>query len=70
MDKKFDWPLLPSKLKKITNLIADIITYFIAAVIAVPSASRLGLRFVLEYLAAGIVIGPRFGLEGAETQEI
>ena len=53
-----------------TNLFADIIIYLIAAVIAVPLASRLGLGSVLGYLAAGIAIGPVLGLVGAETQEI
>ena len=53
-----------------TSLFADIIIYLLAAVIAVPLASRLGLGSVLGYLAAGIVIGPVLGLVGAETQEI
>lgn len=44
--------------------------YLLAAVIAVPLAKRLGLGSVLGYLIAGIVIGPVFGLVGAETQEI
>ena len=53
-----------------TNIFADIIVYLLAAVIAVPLASRLGLGSFLGYLAAGIAIGPVFGLVGAETQEI
>ena len=53
-----------------TNLFADIIIYLMAAVIAVPLASRLGLGSVLGYLTAGIAIGPTLGLVGAETQEI
>ncbi len=44
--------------------------YLAAAVIAVPIASRLGLGSVLGYLAAGILIGPVFGLVGAETKDL
>ncbi|CUH63796.1 K(+)/H(+) antiporter [Thalassovita gelatinovora] len=44
--------------------------YLLAAVIAVPLAARLGLGSVLGYLTAGIVIGPVFGLVGAETQDL
>lgn len=44
--------------------------YLGAAVIAVPLAARLGLGSVLGYLAAGIVIGPVFGLVGSEAKEI
>ena len=40
--------------------------YLAAAVIAVPLAARLGLGSVLGYLAAGIVIGPLFGLVGSD----
>ncbi|MFP7571563.1 monovalent cation:proton antiporter-2 (CPA2) family protein [Marivita sp. S2033] len=36
--------------------------FLLAAVIAVPIASRLGLGSVLGYLLAGVVIGPGFGL--------
>lgn len=36
--------------------------YLLAAVIAVPIASRLGFGSVLGYLAAGLVIGPILGL--------
>ncbi|SPJ23948.1 monovalent cation:proton antiporter-2 (CPA2) family protein [Palleronia abyssalis] len=43
--------------------------YLGAAVIAVPIAARLGLGSVLGYLAAGILIGPVFGLVG-ETQDL
>ena len=53
-----------------TNLFAHIIIYLIFAVIAVPLTSRLGLGYVIGYLAAGIVIGPILGLAGAETREI
>ncbi|MGB3147333.1 MAG: monovalent cation:proton antiporter-2 (CPA2) family protein [Paracoccaceae bacterium] len=41
--------------------------YLIAMVIAVPVASRLGLGSVLGYLAAGIIIGPVFGLTATDT---
>ena len=44
--------------------------YLAAAVIAVPLAARLGLGSVLGYLAAGILIGPVFGLVGHETEEL
>ena len=53
-----------------TNLFAHIFIYLIFAVIAVPFTSRLGLGYVIGYLAAGIVIVPIFGLAGAETREI
>ncbi len=44
--------------------------YLSAAVISVPIAARLGLGSVLGYLAAGILIGPVFGLVGAETRDL
>ena len=44
--------------------------YLAAAVVAVPFAARLGLGSVLGYLAAGILIGPVFGLVGAETKDL
>jgi len=44
--------------------------YLAAAVIAVPIASRMGLGSVLGYLAAGILIGPAFGLVGSETKDL
>ncbi|CUJ92323.1 K(+)/H(+) antiporter [Ruegeria denitrificans] len=44
--------------------------YLAAAVIAVPLSARLGLGSVLGYLAAGIVIGPVFGLVGAEAESL
>ncbi|MGB7240728.1 MAG: monovalent cation:proton antiporter-2 (CPA2) family protein [Sulfitobacter sp.] len=44
--------------------------YLAAAVIAVPIAARLGFGSVLGYLAAGILIGPVFGLVGTETQDL
>ncbi len=44
--------------------------YLVAAVVAVPLASRLGLGSVLGYLLAGIVIGPVLGLVGSETENL
>mgnify|MGYP006276425435 CR=1 FL=1 len=44
--------------------------YLAAAVIAVPIAARLGFGSVLGYLAAGILIGPVFGLVGADAEEL
>ncbi|MGB0660699.1 MAG: monovalent cation:proton antiporter-2 (CPA2) family protein [Mangrovicoccus sp.] len=44
--------------------------YLLAAVIAVPLATRLGLGSVLGYLAAGILIGPIFGWVGNEVGEL
>ena len=44
--------------------------YLGAAVVAVPLAARLGLGSVLGYLAAGILIGPMFGLVGNEAEDI
>ncbi|MEP2533279.1 cation:proton antiporter [Shimia sp.] len=45
--------------------------FLMTAVIAVPIAARLGLGSVLGYLAAGILIGPVFGLVGSyETGEL
>lgn len=44
--------------------------YLAAAVIAVPIAARLGLGSVLGYLAAGLLIGPAFGLVGSETEDL
>lgn len=44
--------------------------YLLAAVIAVPLASRFGLGSVLGYLVAGVVIGPLTGLVGQETSTI
>ena len=41
--------------------------YLGTAVLVVPFAVRLGLGSVLGYLAAGILMGPVFGLAGAET---
>ncbi len=44
--------------------------YLAAAVIAVPIAARLGFGSVLGYLAAGILIGPVFGLVGTDAEEL
>ena len=44
--------------------------YLIAAVIAVPLATRFGLGSVLGYLVAGVAIGPVLGLVGQETTTI
>ncbi|MEM6306283.1 MAG: cation:proton antiporter [Pseudomonadota bacterium] len=44
--------------------------YLATAVIAVPIAARLGFGSVLGYLAAGIIIGPVFGLVGSETKDL
>lgn len=44
--------------------------YLLAAVIAVPLSARLGTGSVLGYLVAGILIGPAFGLVGAETEAL
>ncbi|PRY94757.1 Kef-type potassium/proton antiporter (CPA2 family) [Hasllibacter halocynthiae] len=44
--------------------------YLLAAVVAVPLATRLGLGSVLGYLLAGIAIGPVLGLVGAETSQV
>ena len=45
--------------------------YLLAAVLAVPVATRLGLGSVLGYLLAGILIGPAvLGLVGSETADL
>ena len=44
--------------------------FLLAAVIAVPVATRLGLGSVLGYLMAGIVIGPVIGFLGPETEDL
>ena len=44
--------------------------FLLAAVIAVPVATRLGLGSVLGYLLAGIVIGPVIGFLGPETEDL
>jgi monovalent cation:H+ antiporter-2, CPA2 family len=47
-----------------------IAVYLAAAVVAVPISARLGFGSVLGYLAAGVAIGPVFGLVGSETEEL
>ncbi len=44
--------------------------YLGAAVLVVPLAMRLGLGSVLGYLAAGILVGPVFGLAGADSADL
>ena len=44
--------------------------YLAAAVILVPISVRLGLGSVLGYLAAGLLLGPVFGLAGSETEDL
>ncbi|MEM6306838.1 MAG: cation:proton antiporter, partial [Pseudomonadota bacterium] len=44
--------------------------YLGAGLAIVPIAARLGLGSVLGYLLAGILIGPIFGLVGAETTDL
>ena len=44
--------------------------YLGAAILVVPLAMRLGLGSVLGYLAAGILVGPVFGIAGAETADL
>lgn len=53
-----------------TSYFIQAFIYLIAAVIAVPLATRFGLGSVLGYLIAGVVIGPIIGLVGDETQAI
>ena len=44
--------------------------YLGAAVLVVPLAMRFGLGSVLGYLAAGILVGPVFGMAGADTADL
>ena len=44
--------------------------YLLAAVVAVPAATRLGLGSVLGYLIAGVFLGPVLGLVGSESEAI
>ena len=48
----------------------DAFVYLVAAVVAVPIASRLGLGSVLGYLLAGIVIGPVCSFVGDESEDV
>ena len=52
------------------GFLSQAVVYLAGAVIVVPIASRMGLRSVLGYLAAGIIIGPVMGLVGSETAEL
>ena len=52
------------------GFLSQAVVYLAAVVIAVPIALRMGLRSVLGYLAAGIIIGPVMGLVGSETAEL
>jgi monovalent cation:H+ antiporter-2, CPA2 family len=52
------------------GLLLEASIYLGAAVIVVPLAMRLGLGSVLGYLAAGILVGPVFGLAGADTADL
>lgn len=52
------------------SLLLQATLYLGAALIAVPLAKRLGLGSVLGYLVAGIMIGPVFGLVGAEAEDL
>lgn len=52
------------------NFLFQASVYLGSAVLLVPLAVRLGLGSVLGYLAAGIFLGPVFGLAGAETAEL
>ncbi|WP_373354144.1 monovalent cation:proton antiporter-2 (CPA2) family protein [Pseudoroseicyclus sp. CXY001] len=52
------------------SLLLQAVIYLAAAVIAVPLSARLGLGSVLGYLAAGILIGPVFGLVGSESEDL
>jgi CPA2 family monovalent cation:H+ antiporter-2 len=52
------------------NVLYEALIYLGAAVLIVPLAVRLGLGSVLGYLAAGILMGPVFGLVGADTADL
>ncbi|MEZ5796293.1 MAG: cation:proton antiporter [Paracoccaceae bacterium] len=52
------------------NFLLQASLYLGAAVVLVPLATRLGLGSVLGYLAGGILLGPVFGLAGAESAEL
>ncbi|MBU9696804.1 cation:proton antiporter [Rhodobacteraceae bacterium HSP-20] len=52
------------------GLLFEASIYLGAAVLVVPLAIRLGLGSVLGYLAAGILVGPVFGLTGADTADL
>ncbi len=52
------------------GVLSQALIYLVAAAIAVPLASRVGLGSVLGYLIAGIVIGPALHLVGVETASL
>ena len=52
------------------NFLLQASLYLGIAVLVVPLAVRAGLGSVLGYLAAGILLGPIFGLAGAETADL
>ena len=52
------------------GFLSQAVVHLAAAVIAVPIASRMGLGFVLGYLAAGIIIGHVMRLVGSETADL
>lgn len=52
------------------NFLLHASLYLGTAVLVVPLAVRAGLGSVLGYLAAGILLGPIFGLAGAETADL
>ncbi|MCC9625966.1 monovalent cation:proton antiporter-2 (CPA2) family protein [Thalassospira sp. MA62] len=52
------------------EILSSAFVYLVAAVIAVPIAQRLGLGSVLGYLIAGVMIGPVFGVIGAEAANL
>lgn len=52
------------------NVLYEAMIYLGAAVLVVPLAVRLGLGSVLGYLAAGVLMGPVFGLVGADTADL
>lgn len=52
------------------GLLLEASIYLAAAVLIVPLAVRLGLGSVLGYLAAGILVGPIFGIAGADTADL
>ena len=52
------------------NILYEALIYLGAAVLIVPLAVRAGLGSVLGYLAAGVLMGPVFGLVGADTADL
>lgn len=53
------------------TILAQALTYLVAAVLFVPICKRIGVGAVLGYLIAGVVIGPWvFGLVGGEGHHI